>query len=104
MSHYIVKCKCCDAMISQCRCPAKNREIRFDICSNCKNKNLSLSDLIAIYECEDKKEGMFPVAEIKKLLEDKKWHCPCGKVRRRDDASNVLECELCGNRWLYQNE
>lgn len=36
--HFIEKCKECDDIISQCRCPDNNKEIIYTICTNCKLK------------------------------------------------------------------
>ena len=38
MSHFIKKCLQCKAVITQCRCPSKNKEERWDICSDCAAK------------------------------------------------------------------
>lgn len=35
MSHFIKKCKVCQTVISQCRCPGPKTEI-WEICANCK--------------------------------------------------------------------
>ena len=36
MAHYITKCKECDTVISQCRCPSLNKVTNYDTCTNCK--------------------------------------------------------------------
>lgn len=36
MSHYIIICKICNVIISQCRCMDKNKEIKGSICSKCE--------------------------------------------------------------------
>jgi hypothetical protein len=36
MSHFIEKCRECGAVISQCRCPSKDKEVRFGLCDDCK--------------------------------------------------------------------
>jgi len=37
--HFIMHCKECDKVIGQCRCPAKDKEIRkTDTCEDCKKK------------------------------------------------------------------
>ena len=36
MSHYIKKCRTCERVISQCRCPGP-KEIQWDVCKGCKS-------------------------------------------------------------------
>ena len=36
--HYMVKCNLCDKVISQCRCMAENKEVKYEICDECKDK------------------------------------------------------------------
>ncbi len=33
--HYIEKCRHCDTVISQCRCPSKDKSIRLGECAEC---------------------------------------------------------------------
>ncbi len=33
--HFIMRCKECDTVISQCRCMDCNKEIRYGICAKC---------------------------------------------------------------------
>ena len=35
MTHFIEKCKECEKVISQCRCPDLNKTIRWGICKEC---------------------------------------------------------------------
>lgn len=37
-NHYKVVCRKCNAIITQCRCPDKNKEIRWDVCPSCKTE------------------------------------------------------------------
>ncbi len=34
--HFITRCKECDTVINQCRCFDHSKELRYDICDNCK--------------------------------------------------------------------
>jgi hypothetical protein len=34
--HFIVKCRHCDSVIGQCRCPAKDKLIKYGVCDVCK--------------------------------------------------------------------
>jgi hypothetical protein len=34
-AHFIVKCRVCKSVMSQCRCPSLNKEIRFELCAKC---------------------------------------------------------------------
>jgi hypothetical protein len=36
MSHYIKKCKECEGVIAQCRCPDGNKKTTYGICNDCK--------------------------------------------------------------------
>ena len=36
MGHYITKCKECDTVIGQCRCPSLNKVTKYDTCTDCK--------------------------------------------------------------------
>jgi hypothetical protein len=36
MAHFITKCKECDTVINQCRCPSLNKVTKYDTCTNCK--------------------------------------------------------------------
>jgi len=38
MGHFIEKCKLCGAVIAQCRCPSKDKAVRYGICKECKAK------------------------------------------------------------------
>lgn len=35
MTHYIVKCRYCSKTMRQCRCPSKDKAIRYDTCDLC---------------------------------------------------------------------
>lgn len=35
MSHEIVKCKKCKAIIRQCRCWDKNKPVKYELCREC---------------------------------------------------------------------
>jgi len=37
MNHFIEKCESCTTVISQCRCPSKDKEVRYSKCEKCKN-------------------------------------------------------------------
>jgi hypothetical protein len=51
MIHYITYCKECNMIIGQCRCPSKDKEIRWDICDYCKPKNNNNKIMITV--CKD---------------------------------------------------
>lgn len=36
MNHHIVKCKGCEKVIAQCRCPAVDKTVRYETCEECK--------------------------------------------------------------------
>lgn len=36
MSHFIEKCHDCKAIISQCKCPSVDKEVRWSVCEKCK--------------------------------------------------------------------
>lgn len=36
MPHYIEYCKLCQEVISQCRCPSSDKEVRWGLCCECK--------------------------------------------------------------------
>jgi hypothetical protein len=38
MSHFIELCKKCGKVISQCRCMAGDKEKRYSVCKECKEK------------------------------------------------------------------
>lgn len=38
MSHYVVTCKICGGIISQCRCPSSEKPVTYDVCDNCKKR------------------------------------------------------------------
>jgi len=42
MSHKIIKCRHCDKVIMQCRCPAENKHIEFSDCGCKDNEMLQL--------------------------------------------------------------
>jgi hypothetical protein len=44
MNHYIKKCKECQTVIGQCRCPAENKFVEWAVCEKCSQKTDSLSD------------------------------------------------------------
>ena len=35
MSHFIMYCKYCEKVISQCRCPSKDKEKKYGVCTKC---------------------------------------------------------------------
>ena len=34
-THFKVECKDCGTVITQCRCPSKDKETRYDLCASC---------------------------------------------------------------------
>jgi hypothetical protein len=36
MSHFVIKCKYCQGIMTQCRCPDPNKPVTYDICNACK--------------------------------------------------------------------
>lgn len=36
MSHFIEKCIDCNIVISQCRCPSKDKQLRLTVCVHCQ--------------------------------------------------------------------
>jgi len=36
--HFICKCRVCKEVVSQCRCPAQDKEERWVVCEKCKVK------------------------------------------------------------------
>jgi len=38
MSHFKEVCKYCGTLITQCRCPSKDKEIKYGVCATCKIK------------------------------------------------------------------
>lgn len=52
MSHYIEKCRVCEAVVSQCRCPAPNKELRLVLCKSCEAKKPSEPpDVVDVVRC-----------------------------------------------------
>ena len=44
--HYIEYCTECRGMISTCRCPSKDKEVRYGICNNCrKTKDADIANV-----------------------------------------------------------
>jgi hypothetical protein len=39
MNHYIKKCKECQTVIGQCRCPAENKFVEWAVCEKCSAPN-----------------------------------------------------------------
>ena len=37
--HYILKCSTCDKVISQCRCMAGNKDVKYKVCDECREKD-----------------------------------------------------------------
>ena len=35
MAHFIKKCKVCQVVMAQCRCPSPDKEIQWDVCAKC---------------------------------------------------------------------
>ena len=38
MTHFIEKCKYCETIVNQCRCPDLKKEIRFCTCFHCMER------------------------------------------------------------------
>ena len=38
-NHYIKKCRVCDKIITQCRCPAKDKKVILTVCDECLKNN-----------------------------------------------------------------
>lgn len=36
--HFICYCSKCEKVISQCRCMSKDKEVRYEVCDDCKEK------------------------------------------------------------------
>jgi len=41
MSHFIEKCSYCGDVITQCRCPAPDKELRLGVCKKCEEEGMS---------------------------------------------------------------
>jgi hypothetical protein len=39
MSHFQIICKECKDIMSQCRCPSKDKTTTYELCDKCKAKN-----------------------------------------------------------------
>ncbi len=44
LGHFIMKCKECDKVIAQCRCPDKNKLVVYDTCDECKGSTMAVND------------------------------------------------------------
>ena len=38
-THYVLKCSTCDKVISQCRCMVGNKEVKYKVCDECREKD-----------------------------------------------------------------
>jgi hypothetical protein len=36
MNHFITKCKQCETVINQCRCPSESKTVEWGMCASCK--------------------------------------------------------------------
>lgn len=43
-NHQIKKCSSCDTVISQCRCMDKNKTVIYELCEECKKKQINAMD------------------------------------------------------------
>lgn len=56
--HYIKKCHKCEAVISQCRCPAPDKIIKWGVCASCYNQK-SVEQPVEISDCQGNKMKKF---------------------------------------------
>lgn len=38
--HYVKYCKGCDKVMSQCRCPSKDKTVLYGLCEECEKKTM----------------------------------------------------------------
>ncbi len=48
--HYVVKCRECDRTVSQCRCPALDKEVRWVTCDDCPQEAVASNELLPTRE------------------------------------------------------
>ena len=51
--HFITKCKICEVVIAQCRCPSMNKSVTYIICKKCsdpKSQKITTDQLINIID------------------------------------------------------
>lgn len=88
MNHYIERCRECKNIISQCRCMSCDKELRWSLCANCKDKDIPYGFPIA--HCME-----VSYDELFTILIGKCWHkneispCSIGEVR--------FPCSKCGS-------
>lgn len=41
-----MKCKICDVVMTQCRCPSKDKAVEWKVCKNCQDKNMAEARII----------------------------------------------------------
>lgn len=53
--HFIKCCKACQKVISQCRCPSKEKPIEWTTCDTCKQQMQEYNRAFPLKEYENKK-------------------------------------------------
>lgn len=48
--HYIKKCRHCSVVLSQCRCPAADKEVQLGECENCEGVTVKVIDKMSTRE------------------------------------------------------
>jgi len=59
VGHFIEKCRVCDVTTSQCKCPAKDKEIRYTTCNKCSQEAIKKNE---------EKDTEEPLIEIRSIL------------------------------------
>lgn len=76
MSHYKVLCKHCYKIMEQCRCMAKEKEIRYEECDACKGKVIYVCDrrVYMIFKDDDKSDPYPFIGTYEEFLDYYKWY------------------------------
>jgi len=46
MNHFITKCKLCEKVINQCRCPSESKTVNYEVCSSCEDIRTETNTMI----------------------------------------------------------
>lgn len=85
MSHYMIKCKICDTIVEQCRCPG-DKNVRFVVCSACRcraDKRPQMKKDVAMMMTPE----VEPLLDVLNQIIDERM---AGGTHEDDDAQNEM--------------
>lgn len=85
MNHFIEKCESCTTVITQCRCPSKDKEVRYSRCEKCKAAAPRV--ILSLDEWIQRGNALFG-------KDVKQWRFQCANCKEAQTAQEFLDAGI----------